>query len=90
MFESAFSSLLYAVTKMVEGAVQKYLKEVTLTSQPFVKDSTISVEQYLKTSATVIKSYAYYVVGEGLEKKEDTFVAEVAAAQAKIAAAAGK
>ena len=39
---------------MVEGAVQKYLKEVTLTSQPFVKDSTITVEQYLRTGARVL------------------------------------
>ena len=75
---------------MVEGAVQKYLKEVTLTSQPFVKDSTITVEQYLKSANTEIKSYAFYVVGDGLEKKEDTFVQEVAAAQAKIAAASAK
>ena len=81
-----------SVTKMVEGAVAKYLKEVSLINQPFVKDSTISVEQYLKTSGTTIKSYAFFVVGEGLEKKEDTFVQEIAAAQAKIqaAAAAGK
>lgn len=78
------------VSKMVEGAVQKYLKEVTLTSQPFVKDSTITVEQYLKSTNTEIKSYAFYVVGDGLEKKEDTFVQEVAAAQAKIAAASAK
>ena len=56
-------------------------------NQPFVKDNAITVEQYLKTTATEVKGYTYYVVGEGLEKKEDTFVAEVAAAQAKIAAA---
>jgi len=74
--------------KMVEGQVQKYLKEVTLTSQPFVKDPSINVETYLKDAGTTIKSYAFYVVGEGIEKKEDTFVAEVEAAQAKVAAAA--
>ena len=68
--------------------VQKFLKEVTLTSQPFVKDTTISVEQYLKEQGTTIKSYGFYVVGEGIEKKEDTFVQEVEAAQAKVAAAA--
>lgn len=73
--------------KMVEGSVQKYLKEVSLLNQPFVKDSAITCEQYLKSASTSIKGYTFYVVGEGLEKKEDTFVAEVAAAQAKIAAA---
>ena len=74
--------------KMVEGQVQKYLKEVTLTSQPFVKDPGMNVETYLKNADTTIKSYAFYVVGEGIEKKEDTFVAEVEAAAAKVAAAA--
>lgn len=73
--------------KMVEGSVQKYLKEVSLLNQPFVKDNAITCEQYLKSAETSIKGYTFYVVGEGLEKKEDTFVAEVAAAQAKIAAA---
>jgi Elongation factor TS len=75
------------VTKMVEGAIQKYLKEVSMMNQPFVKDATMTVEQYLKGASTEIKSYAFYVVGEGLEKKVDTFVAEIAAAQAKVAAA---
>jgi elongation factor Ts len=75
------------VTKMVEGAIQKYLKEVSMMNQPFVKDATVSVEQYLKNTATEIKSYAFYVVGEGLEKKVDTFVAEIEAARAQVAAA---
>ena len=75
------------VTKMVEGSVAKYLKEVSLLNQPFVKNDKITVEQYCKDTKTEVKSYALFVVGEGLEKKEDTFVAEVAAAQAKIAAA---
>ena len=48
----------------------------------------MNVETYLKNADTTIKSYAFYVVGEGIEKKEDTFVAEVEAAQAKVAAAA--
>jgi elongation factor Ts len=75
------------VTKMVEGSVQKYLKEVSLLNQPFVKNDKITVEQMLKDTKTEVKSYALFVVGEGLEKKEDTFVKEVEAAQAKIAAA---
>ena len=74
--------------KMIEGAVQKYLKEVSMMNQPFVKDPAVTCEQYLKTTGTTIKSYGFFVVGEGLEKKEDTFVAEIQAAQAKVAAAA--
>jgi len=76
------------VAKMIEGSVQKYLKDVSLMNQPFVKDNTITCADYLKSTATEIKSYGFYVVGEGLEKKEDTFVAEVQAAAAKVAAAA--
>jgi len=78
------------VAKMIEGSVQKYLKEVSLMNQPFVKDPAITCADYLKSTATEIKSYGFYVVGDGLEKKEDTFVAEVQAAAAKVAAAAGK
>ena len=76
------------VAKMIEGSVAKYLKEVSLLNQPFVKDPAITCADYLKSTSTEIKSYGFYVVGEGLEKKEDTFVAEVAAAAAKVAAAA--
>lgn len=75
------------VAKMVEGSVQKYLKEVTLLSQPFVKNDKVTVQQMLKDSKTSIKSYALFVVGEGLEKKEDNFVAEVQKANEAIAKA---
>ncbi len=70
------------VTKMVEGAVQKYLKEVTLMSQPFVKNDKQSVEQMLKEKGATISSFALYVVGEGIERKVEDFAAEVAAASA--------
>ncbi|MBY4595295.1 translation elongation factor Ts [Ottowia caeni] len=72
--------------KMVEGSVQKYLKEVSLLNQPFVKNDKQSVEQMLKERATTIKSFTLYVVGEGIEKKQDDFAAEVAA---QVAAARG-
>lgn len=65
--------------KMVEGAVQKYLKEVALLSQPFVKNDKQTVEQMLKEKNTTIKAFTLYVVGEGIEKKVDDFAAEVAA-----------
>ncbi|QXL84802.1 translation elongation factor Ts [Comamonas sp. NLF-1-9] len=65
--------------KMVEGSVQKFLKEVTLLSQPFVKNDKQSVEQMLKEHKTSVKGFTLYVVGEGIEKKQDDFAAEVAA-----------
>ena len=65
--------------KMVEGSVQKYLKEVSLFNQPFVKNDKQSVEQMLKEKATTVKGFTLYVVGEGIEKKADDFAAEVAA-----------
>jgi elongation factor Ts len=66
-------------TKMVEGSVQKYLKEVSLFNQPFVKNDKQTVEQMLKSANTSVKSFTLYVVGEGIEKKVDDFAAEVAA-----------
>lgn len=76
------------VAKMVEGAVQKFLKEVSLLNQPFVKNDKQTVEQMLKEKGTTVKSFTLYVVGEGIEKKVDDFAAEVAAqvAAAKQAA----
>lgn len=68
------------VTKMVEGAVQKFLKEVTLLSQPFVKDDKKSVQQMLNDNKASINNFALYVVGEGIERKSEDFAAEVAAA----------
>jgi len=65
--------------KMVEGSVQKYLKEVSLFNQPFVKNDKQTVEQMLKAANTTVKSFTMYVVGEGIEKKQDDFAAEVAA-----------
>ena len=72
------------VEKMVEGSVQKFLKEVTLLGQPFVKDDKQTVEQLLKSKAAQVHAFRLYVVGEGLEKRKDDFVAEVMA-QAKQA-----
>jgi len=67
------------VAKMVEGTVQKYLKEVSLFDQPFVKNDKQTVEQMLKAANTTVKSFTMFVVGEGIEKKQDDFAAEVAA-----------
>ncbi|WP_298011993.1 translation elongation factor Ts [uncultured Aquabacterium sp.] len=70
--------------KMIEGAVQKYLKEVSLFNQVFVKaaDGKQTVEAYLKGANTTVKGFTMFVVGEGIEKKQDDFAAEVAATMA--------
>jgi elongation factor Ts len=72
--------------KMIEGSVQKYLKEVSLFNQTFVKNDKQTVEQMLKATSTTVKGFTMYVVGEGIEKKVDDFAAEVAA---QVAAAKG-
>jgi elongation factor Ts len=71
------------VTKMVEGAVAKFLKDVTLLGQPFVKDDKQTIEQLLKAKGATVNGFTLYVVGEGIEKKKDDFVAEVMAQAAK-------
>ncbi|HXV08174.1 MAG TPA: translation elongation factor Ts [Burkholderiales bacterium] len=80
------------VDKIVDGSVQKFLKDVTLLGQPFVKDDKISVEQLLKSKGARVQGFVLYVVGQGIERKQTDFAAEVAAqaAQAgKPTAAAG-
>jgi len=76
--------------KRIDGAVQKYLKEVSLADQVFVKaaDGKQTVAQMLKAANTTVKSFTLYVVGEGIEKKVDDFAAEVAAQVAAAKAAA--
>ena len=75
--------------KMIEGAVQKYLKEVSLFNQVFVKaaDGKQTVEAYLKSANTEVKGFTMFTVGEGIEKKQEDFAAEVAAT---LAAAKGQ
>ena len=65
--------------KMVEGSVQKYLKEVSLFDQTFVKNDKQTVQQMLKAANTSVTSFVMFIVGEGIEKKQDDFAAEVAA-----------
>jgi elongation factor Ts len=69
------------VAKMVEGSVQKYLKEVSLANQAFVKDASgkQTVEQMLKAANTKVAAFTLYVVGEGIEKRAEDFAAEVKA-----------
>ncbi|HEX4884808.1 MAG TPA: translation elongation factor Ts [Casimicrobiaceae bacterium] len=68
------------VEKMVDGAVAKYLAEVTLTAQAFVKgDGKETVGQLLKAKGARVNGFTMFVVGEGIEKRKDDFAAEVAA-----------
>ena len=69
------------IAKMVDGAVQKYLKEISLVDQVFVKaaDGKQSVGAMLKDTKTTVRGFTLYVVGEGIDKRSDDFAAEVAA-----------
>ncbi len=67
------------IEKMVEGRIKKYLKEITLMGQPFVKDPDQTIEQLLKSKGATIHRFVRYEVGEGIEKKVENFVDEVAA-----------
>jgi len=67
------------VAKMVEGGINKFLAENTLMGQPFVKDDKQTVEKMLAAKKTKLNGYRVLVVGEGIEKKQSDFAAEVAA-----------
>ncbi|HSW84214.1 MAG TPA: translation elongation factor Ts [Usitatibacter sp.] len=67
------------VAKMVEGGINKFLAENTLMGQPFVKDDKQTVEKMLAAKKTKLNAYKVLVVGEGIEKKQSDFAAEVAA-----------
>lgn len=68
--------------RIAEGTVQKFLKEITLVNQPFVKDDKVTIGQLLKSKGAEVATFGLYVVGEGLEKRNEDFAAEVAAQQA--------
>jgi elongation factor Ts len=67
------------VAKMVEGGINKFLAENTLLGQPFVKDDKLTVEKMLAAKGSKLAGYRFLVVGEGIEKKQSDFAAEVAA-----------
>jgi elongation factor Ts len=68
------------VAKMLEGKVRKFLAEITLVGQPFVKDPDQTVEKLLKSKNAGVARFVRLAVGEGIEKKQVDFAAEVAAA----------
>lgn len=65
------------VEKMVQGRLSKWLAEISLVDQPYVKDQDKTVGEYLKENGSTIKSFIRYEVGEGIEKREEDFAAEV-------------
>ena len=65
------------IEKMIGGRIKKYLSEITLLGQAFVKDPDQTVEQLLKASGAEVTGFVRYEVGEGIEKKEEDFAAEV-------------
>jgi elongation factor Ts len=67
------------IEKMVAGRLRKYLAEITLLGQPFVKDPDQTVSQLLADAGASVNSFIRYEVGEGIEKKQEDFAAEVAA-----------
>jgi elongation factor Ts len=68
------------VAKMVDGKIRKFLGEITLLGQPFVKDDKQSVEQVLKKAGAKVARFVRFEVGAGIEKKQENFAEEVAAA----------
>ena len=66
--------------KIATGTVNKFLKEITLLNQAFVKDDKISINELLSKNNAKLHSFSMYSVGEGIEKKQEDFAAEVAAA----------
>ncbi|HMV70683.1 MAG TPA: translation elongation factor Ts [Pseudomonadales bacterium] len=67
------------VAKMIEGRVRKFLAEISLSEQSFVKDPEITVGKLLKQAGAELGGFVRFEVGEGIEKEEKDFAAEVAA-----------
>ncbi len=67
------------IEKMIGGRIRKFLNESTLLGQPFVKDPDRSVGALLESRGASVRRMVRFEVGEGIEKKQDDFVAEVMA-----------
>ena len=66
-----------ALTKILEGKINKWKAEISLVEQPFVKDPGMSVGKYVKQVGATVSTFVRYAVGEGLQKREDNFAEEV-------------
>jgi len=67
------------IEKMVEGRMKKFVNEISLLGQAFVKDPDVTIEKLLKQADATVNSFAFFEVGEGIEKAEDNFAEEVMA-----------
>jgi elongation factor Ts len=71
--------------KIVQGRIDKRLKEFSLMDQPYIRDQSISVEDLVKQTISQVgenievRRFSRYVLGEGIEKEESNFAEEVAA-----------
>lgn len=65
------------IEKMIGGRIKKYLAEISLLEQPFVKDGDVKVGALLKNEGATVSRFVRFEVGEGIEKEEDDFAAEV-------------
>jgi elongation factor Ts len=65
------------VEKMVEGRLNKNLKDISLVDQPYVKNPDVTVGQHIKTNGVTVALFKRLAVGEGVEKKEENFADEV-------------
>lgn len=70
------------IEKMIEGRMKKFFEEVTLLGQKFVINPDVTVAQAAQEAGVEVTGYARVVVGEGIEKKEEDFAAEVAKTRA--------
>ena len=69
----------HIIEKMIVGRMNKFVNEVTLYGQAFIKDPETSVGELVKSKNAEVESFVRFEVGEGIEKKEDSFVEEVMA-----------
>ena len=66
-----------ALTKILEGKINKWKAEISLVEQPFVKDPSLSVGKFVSKFGATVKTFVRFAVGEGLQKREDNFAEEV-------------
>jgi elongation factor Ts len=70
--------------KIVQGRIEKRLKEISLMDQPYIRDQSITVEELVKQTVALlgeniqVRRFTRYVLGEGIEKEESNFADEVA------------
>jgi elongation factor Ts len=69
----------HIIDQIVEGKINKYYTQVCLLEQPFVRDDDQTVAEILEENEMEVKQFTRFEIGEGIEKKEEDFAAEVAA-----------